>query len=349
MSREPTAIVFPDSPGNARVESSADPVSKPADSSPRAVVFNDFAASPATSPPPVRLTPDSGPRPLVFPDTPKAPSTNASKPPAPAAKLSAKVVPAGADVAGPKALSFPVTTAIPPARAPGEVTFAAKAHPLQADIVAKACQLSPDVAHAQISRLERMVASLLPLRLEALQDYADKRLALCREHALLAARVTKRHMMLDGADLLERALASATPALGLRQRLAQKFQQVAGETPESWVVKLNALRRELVDILKEVRTAHPDARSDAEKMALALLALRSTAEVCGTPPDRNLAFALDQRLETLRVALTQATLAPAQLQATETTAALQLVEIDRLINVTFSAVALANGKRTTHP
>lgn len=191
-----------------------------------------------------------------------------------------------------------------------------------------------------------MVASLLPLRQEALQDYADKRLTQCREHALFAARVSKRHVMLGAADLLERALASSAPALGLRQRLAQKFQQVAGETPESWVVKLTALRRELVDILKEVRAARPEARVDAEKMALALLALRSTAEVCGTPPDRPLAFALDQRLETLRMALSQATLAPAQLEATETTAALQLVEVDRLINVTFSAVALANGIRT---
>lgn len=215
--------------------------------------------------------------------------------------------------------------------------------------MAKAVRLAPDVAQAQMARLERMVASLLPLCQESLQDYADKRLTQCREHTLLAARLSKRHVMLGAADLLERALASTAPALGLRQRLAQKLQQVAGETPESWVVKLSALRRELVEILKEVRAAEPETQVDAEKMALALLALRSTAEVCGTPPDPTLAFALDQRLATLRVALSQATLAPAQLQATETTAALQLVELDRLVNVTFSAVALTNGMRTTPP
>lgn len=346
MSREPTGIVFPDSPDNARVVTSADQISKPADSGPRAVVFNDPAVSVTPAARAARPHADTGPRPVVFPDTP-----NKAKPTPQSAATPRPVVPrvtlASAETSGPKALSFPVTPAAPPARAPGEVTFSTKVHPVQADIVAKARRLSPDVAQAQISRLERMVASLLPLRPEALQDYADKQLRHCREQTLVAARVSKRHVMLGAADLLARALASAAPASGLRQRLAQKFQQVAaGETPESWVVRLTSLRRELVEVLKEVRAAMPEARADAEKMALALLALRSTSEVCGTPPDRALAFALDQRLETLRVALSQATLVPAQLEATETTAALQLVEVDRLINVTFSAVALANGMRS---
>jgi hypothetical protein len=218
---------------------------------------------------------------------------------------------------------------------------------MQADIVAKAVTLSPDVAHAGRARLERMVASLLPLRQETLEEYGAKMLAQCREHAMATARISKRHLLLGAADLLAAALASAAPALGLRQKLAQKFQQATGDTPENWVVKLEALRRELVDVLREVRAMRPEARADAERMALLMLALRSTADVCGTPPDRLLAFALDQRLETLRVALSQATLAPAQLEATETTAALQLVEVDRLLHVTFSSVALANGMRST--
>lgn len=208
--------------------------------------------------------------------------------------------------------------------------------------MARALALSSEVVQGNRPRLERMVASLLPVRPQSLDDYGAKTLSQCRDHAMVTARLSKRHVMLGAADLLERALASAVPALGLRQRLAQKFQQVTGETPEGWVLRLTTLRRELVEVLCEVRAAKPEARADAERMALLLLALRSTADVCGTPPDRMLAFALDQRLETLRVALSQATLAPAQLDATETTAALQLVEVDRLINVTFSAVTLSN-------
>lgn len=280
--------------------------------------------------------PQAGPRAVVFP---------ANKAPTEALAVSQRA-PASVSTSAPGALIFPPSApsvAMPrPSSMVGMPLFAQAAHPLLDTALHKANTASPELvaANDNRARLERILKELLPLKTPVIETFAHAALDQCRRHAFSAAALGKRHIELRGGDRLQAAVTTLRPATGFKDKLKKILQSAAEANPHA---QLSLLRLQLVELLHDTRKAVPEALADGERLALRLLALRSVVEASGRALDTALEFALQQRLETLRAAALQAQLVSAQLKLTEDTASLQLVECDRLANVTLTAVALARA------
>ncbi len=192
-----------------------------------------------------------------------------------------------------------------------------------------------------------MFAELLPLACANIESFGAHALDQCRVHAENAAHGGQFHAKLGAAEALQAALTATQPRSGLKSRL----QGLLSEPVEVHRARLESLRPQLTGLLADIRRVRPEVLADGQRLALSLLALRSLREVTGTSPDAVLDRAIVRRLETLRVALAQAELVPAMMTSQESTLSLQVTECDRLLNVTFSAVAatqqaaLLHGKR----
>lgn len=305
MAHEPGRIAFPAQAGA--------PAARRASDEPRALTF------PASSAPKrdtlSRVEPADGPRAVAF-----------------------KPAPVQAAAPAPAAVSFEGVRARPTVRAAGVSAFEEAGHPLRESALRKAQELSPDLVKGNEARLARYLSELLPLKSAAVENFGAHSLDQCRVHAENAAHGAQFHARLNATEILQAALESNFPRTGLKARL----KSFVADSPETHRARLQGLRPQLTTLLSDIRRALPEVLADGQRLALSLLALRSVREVTGTCPDTVLELAVVRRLETLRVALAQAELVPAQMRGQEGTLSLQTTECDRLLNVTFSAVALAS-------
>lgn len=222
------------------------------------------------------------------------------------------------------------------------VAFEAESHPLLAQAHAKATELAGSGGPTGEPSLLRLLGQLLPLRTPVVEAFGEKSLDNCRHHVQRVATLTQRHARLNIAQLLADAVRPSDEPGGARRL----WSRLTGEVLVPAAVRLDQARPHLVNVLQEARELGGPGHSQGERLSLSLLALRSVAEVSGTGADPLLRQVLGLRLETLRTAVAQASLARAQLQSLESTAALQLAELDRIAMVTLSARALGTALET---
>lgn len=291
--------------------------------------------SAAPSPVPAKTMAEGAPSAIVFPTTPK-PTQNAQKTSAaPDALHAPDCRPA------PQALNFPVAA---PKTAPKGVApaFQVHKHPLQNSVLKAATAFAPDTVKGQEPRLERIIGELLPLKIDTIENFGSHMLEQCRQHAERTSKAIHTLSQLRVAETLNAIVAALNPPTSVVQKLKQKL---TGASLTEHRDKLQVVRPLLAESLKELRAVLPEAKEDALRLTLHLLALRSTLHVVGAPTDTSLARACELRLDTLRVAVTQAAMVPQKMKSHEDTASLQMAEIDRLLAVTLSATAIAQAAR----
>ena len=203
-----------------------------------------------------------------------------------------------------------------------------------------ALTVEPQFYGTDKARVDRYIAALLPFKQETVESWGNHTLGDCRQAALSAAEVTKRFAALKSSQTLDSVLASVAPAQGMLDRLKSRLGMSAAQRE----ALVRHLQGELETVLRDVRGLAPNATDEGKRLAALLLALRSVAQACGTPASSTFELILEQRLGTLRSALTQINLVPAQLKALEDTASLQLAQCGRLLNVTLPAARLAEGR-----
>lgn len=226
-----------------------------------------------------------------------------------------------------------------PAPATGQMLFGVTAHPMKAAAQQAATAIESAFYAGDQARVDRYIDALLPFKQETVESWAAHTLNDCRAETLKAAELSRRFAELQGATTLDAALESLAPSKGVFDQVRKRFLMSAQQREAA----VRHLRGELEPLLGEVRKVKPNAEAEGKRLAALLLSLRAVAQASGTPPTTSFELALDQRLGTLRAALTQANMVPEQLRAIESSASLQMAQCDRLLNVAFTASKLAGS------
>ena len=278
--------------------------------------------------------------PAHFPTSSAAPRTAASSP--------AEREP-GAPLSFPPAPSRPVAPpltrgpapSITPTVAPRPV-FGGADHPLLATALKAASLSAPELAKAEDERLRRAIGRLLPLTLQSCEDWGNRAMEDCRQHALQCSGLTARFNNLDSASKIEQIVKAATPVENTLEKLRRRLSGLSVVDQEN---RVHFIRRELEALLQEVRKLRPEAIKDGNRLAVKTLAFRAVLEATGTPSDTTFELVIERRRKLLHAALQQAEMLPHQLKTLEQTAVLQMAQCDQLLHVALPAMKNAAGAR----
>lgn len=244
----------------------------------------------------------------------------------------------------PGALSLPDSSSLTivekPMSSPNSISPALNIewHGSQGVCEATAKKLEPTLFTAEETRIRKCIRELLPITLNAVQDFGDRVLMRSREYTDDTSGIVRGFVELNAAQLLDEAVKSAAPKTGFFSKIAAQFKPAENFRP-----RVEALETAIKEGVKKLQALQTPVNETGTRLAIHLLAMRAVEQNTGKEPDNVALTMLNRRLDLFQAALLQANITKAQLDQTLTLMVSLESRCEYVLNVSLSVLNLTSA------